>query len=122
MKPLHLTKSDFLEKIANFETSPKEWHFLGERPALIDFYAEWCGPCKSLASVLEEVAEEYKGKIDVYKVNIEQEELLAAIFNVRSIPTLLFCPKGANPQVFTGAMSKKMLQDAINKVLLGEAN
>lgn len=78
MKAVNLTKADFLKKVVNYEANP-EWKFLGERPAIIDFYATWCGPCKMLAPILDEVAEEYDGQIDVYKVNVDEEEELASL-------------------------------------------
>lgn len=115
---MELTKKDFLEKVVNYEQNPNEWKFLGDKPAIIDFYASWCGPCKAFAPVLEEVAEEYKGAIDVYKVNTENEEELAAVFNIRSIPTILFIPVNGQPQIVTGAMPKPQLIEAIERVLL----
>lgn len=115
---MELTKKDFLEKVVNYEQNPNEWKFLGDKPAIIDFYASWCGPCKAFAPVLEEVAEEYKGVIDVYKVNTEHEEELAAVFNIRSIPTILFIPVNGQPQIVTGAMPKPQLIEAIERVLL----
>lgn len=118
MKAVNLTKEDFLKKVANYEANPNEWKFLGERPALIDFYATWCGPCKRLAPVMEELAEEYAGQIDVYKIDVDSEEELAALFGVRSIPTLLFVPMNDKPQMAQGALPKNALQDAINNVLL----
>ena len=117
-KVMELTKKDFLEKVVNYEQNPNEWKFLGDKPAIIDFYASWCGPCKAFAPVLEEVAEEYKGVIDVYKVNTENEEELAAVFNIRSIPTILFIPVNGQPQIVTGAMPKPQLIEAIEHVLL----
>lgn len=118
MKAVNLTKEDFLKKVANYEANPNEWKFLGERPALIDFYATWCGPCKRLAPVMEELAEEYAGKVDIYKIDVDSEEELAALFGVRSIPTLLFVPMNDKPQMAQGALPKNALQDAINNVLL----
>lgn len=115
---MELTKKDFLEKVVNYEQNPNEWKFLGDKPAIIDFYASWCGPCKAFAPVLEEVAEEYKGVIDVYKINTENEEELAAVFNIRSIPTILFIPVNGQPQIVTGAMPKPQLIEAIERVLL----
>lgn len=115
---MELTKKDFLEKVVNYEQNPNEWKFLGDKPAIIDFYASWCGPCKAFAPVLEEVAKEYKGVIDVYKVNTEHEEELAAVFNIRSIPTILFIPVNGQPQIVTGAMPKPQLIEAIERVLL----
>lgn len=118
MKATHLTKADFLTKVANYETNPNEWKFLGERPALIDFYATWCGPCKMLAPVLDELADEYQGQVDIYKVDVDAEEELAALFGIRSVPSLLFVPMAGAPQMAQGAMPKYALKDAIHKVLL----
>lgn len=117
---MSLNKTDFLNKVANYETSPSEWKFLGERPAIIDFYATWCGPCKMLSPVLEELAAEYAGKIDIYKINVEEEEELAGVFGVRSVPTLLFVPMEGAPQMAQGALPKNVLQEAIRNVLLPE--
>ena len=120
MKTMSLNKADFLNKVANYETSPSEWKFLGERPAIIDFYATWCGPCKMLSPVLEELAAEYAGKIDIYKINVEEEEELAGVFGVRSVPTLLFVLMEGAPQMAQGALPKNVLQEAIRNVLLPE--
>lgn len=120
MKTMSLNKADFLNKVANYETSPSEWKFLGERPAIIDFYATWCGPCKMLSPVLEELAAEYAGKIDIYKINVEEEEERAGVFGVRSVPTLLFVPMEGAPQMAQGALPKNVLQEAIRNVLLPE--
>ncbi len=120
MKTMSLNKADFLNKVANYETSPSEWKFLGERPAIIDFYATWCGPCKMLSPILEELAAEYAGKIDIYKINVEEEEELAGVFGVRSVPTLLFVPMEGAPQMAQGALPKNVLQEAIRNVLLPE--
>ena len=113
----HLTKADFLEKVFNYEVN-KEWKFEGELPALIDFYADWCGPCKMVAPVLEELSEEYAGKINIYKIDTEAEQELAAAFGIRSIPSLLFIPKEGQPQMAMGALPKENLKEAINSVLL----
>lgn len=113
-----LNKSEFLNKVANYEANPSEWKFLGDKPAIIDFYATWCGPCKMLSPVLDELAAEYEGKIDIYKVNVEEEEELAGIFGVRSVPTLLFIPMEGAPQIAQGALPKNILQEAIQNVLL----
>lgn len=114
----HLTKADFLEKVFNYEAN-KEWKFEGELPALIDFYADWCGPCKMVAPVLEELSEEYAGKINIYKIDTEAEQELAAAFGIRSIPSLLFIPKEGQPQMAQGALPKENLKEAIDSVLLG---
>ncbi len=118
MKTIHLTKADFLAKVANFETNSTEWKYLGDKPAIIDFYADWCGPCKAIAPVLEELAKEYDGKIYIYKVNTEQEQELAAAFGIRSIPSLFFVPMNGQPQMAQGAMPKSAFKEAIEEVLL----
>lgn len=114
----HLTKADFLEKVFNYEVN-KEWKFEGEIPALIDFYADWCGPCKMVAPVLEELSKEYAGKINIYKIDTEAEQELAAAFGIRSIPSLLFIPKEGQPQMSMGALPKENLKEVIENVLLG---
>ena len=114
----HITKAEFLKKVANYETSPNKWTYLGQRPCLVDFYTTWCGPCKRLAPVLEELALEYAGKIDIYKVDTDKEPELAAAFGIRSIPTLLFCPMGEKPQIRLGALPKETLIDMFDTVLL----
>ena len=118
MKTIELTKADFLKKIVDYEKNPEEWIYLGDKPAIIDFYASWCGPCKMVAPVLEELAAEYDGQIYVYKVNTEQEQELAALFNIRSIPSFLFIPMNDNPQMAMGAMPKSSFKEAIDGVLL----
>lgn len=117
--PELLTKETFLNKVFNFEVN-KEWKFEGDKPCLIDFYADWCGPCKMVAPILEELAVEYEGKIDIYKIDTEVEQELAAAFGIRSIPSLLFCPKDEKPQMAQGALPKDALKEAIDNVLLGK--
>lgn len=118
MKAIHLTKAEFLQKVMNFEENPKEWKYLGDKPAIIDFYADWCGPCKMVAPILEELAAEYDGEIYVYKINTEQEPELSSAFGIRSIPSLLFVPMEGQPQMSQGAMSKSSFVEAINTILL----
>jgi len=120
MKTIHLTKADFLAKVSNYETNPDEWKYLGDKPAIIDFYASWCGPCKMIAPVLEELAAEYDGEIYIYKIDTEAEQELAAAFGIRSIPTLLFVPMKGDPQVARGAMPKESFKEAIDKILLNK--
>ncbi len=112
----HLTKDTFLTKVFDYEKN-KEWSFSGERPCLIDFYADWCGPCKMVAPILEELATEYAGAVDIYKIDTEQEQELAAVFGIRSIPSLLFIPLEGQPQMAMGAMSKEGFVEAIQSVL-----
>lgn len=120
MKTIALTKADFLKKVADYQTNPEAWEYLGDKPALVDFYASWCGPCKALAPVLEELAAEYGDQIYIYKVDTEQEQELAAAFGIRSIPTLLFIPMQGKPQMAQGALPKAQLKEAIDKVMLGK--
>ena len=111
-----LTKSTFLEKVFDYENK-KEWNFQGELPAIIDFYADWCGPCKMLAPVLEELSEAYQGKVIIYKIDTEAEQELSAIFGIRSIPSMLFCPVGEDPQMAHGALPKNQIEKIIEEVL-----
>lgn len=120
MKTIHLNKMDFLTKVVNYEANPGEWKYLGDKPALIDFYADWCGPCKAIAPVLEELAGEYDGEIYIYKINTEEQQELAALFGIRSIPSLLFVPMEGQPQMAQGALPKPELKRAINEVLLAK--
>jgi thioredoxin len=113
-----LSKKDFLEKVYNYEKNPTEWKFQSSRPCVIDFYATWCGPCKAMAPLLDEISKTYAGKIDVYKIDVDVERELSAVFGIRSIPTLLFCPIGAQPQMAQGAMPKDALIKAIEEILL----
>ncbi|MGI6074425.1 MAG: thioredoxin [Fermentimonas sp.] len=117
-KTIHLTRAEFLEKVVNFEKNPEEWVYLGDKPAIVDFYADWCGPCKMIAPVLEELATEYDGQIYIYKIDTEAEQQLSAEFGIRSIPTLLFVPMDGQPQMSQGALPKNELKKAIDDVLL----
>jgi len=113
----HLTKETFQEKVFNYEEN-KEWKFEGELPCIIDFYADWCQPCKMVAPILEELSKEYDGKINIYKVDTEDQQELAAAFGIRSIPSLLFCPMGEQPQMAQGALQKEGFKQVIEDVLL----
>ncbi len=117
----HLTKATFLEKVFNYETN-QEWKFEGNLPCIIDFYADWCGPCKMVAPILEELAIEYQDKINIYKIDTEAEQELAGAFGIRSIPSMLFIPVDGQPQVSVGALPKETLKKAIGEVLLNNAN
>ena len=120
MKTIQLTEAEFLTKIANYKENPTEWEYLGDKPCLIDFYADWCAPCKMIAPILEELAAEYAGQIYIYKIDTEKEQELAAAFGIRSIPTLLFIPQTGMPQMAQGALPKQELKMAIEEVLLGK--
>jgi thioredoxin len=111
-----LTKDTFKEKVFNFEEN-KDWKFEGDKPCLIDFYADWCGPCKMVAPILEELSDEYNGKIDIYKIDTEQERELAGMFGIQSIPSLLFVPTEGQPQMAMGALPKDTFKKAIKDVL-----
>ena len=124
-KPIHLKKQDFLEKVMNYEKNPTEWIYEGDKPCIIDFYADWCGPCKKAAPVLAELAKEYEGQIYVYKIDTEKEKELAGAFGIRSIPAFLWVPMEGKPQMSSGiartdADTKKMFKDMIDKVLLNQ--
>ncbi len=119
----HLNKAGFLELVFNFEKNNQEWSFEGDIPCIVDFYADWCQPCKIAGPILEELAKEYEGKINVYKINTEEERELAAAFGIRSIPTFMLCPQEGLPQVFSGIgqteeATKEIFKKAIDEVLL----
>lgn len=118
MKTINLSKSEFLTKVMNYEQNPQEWKYLGDKPCIIDFYADWCGPCKMVAPLLEELAKEYDGEIYVYKIDTEKEQELAQAFGIRSIPSLLFVPMNEQPQMVMGALPKSELKKAIDDILL----
>ena len=123
--PVHLTKQDFLEKVMNYEKNQTEWVYEGDLPALIDFYADWCGPCRMAAPVLEELAKEYEGKIHIYKIDTEKEKELAGVFGIRSIPAFLYVPKEGKPTMSSGIAqsseeTKKMFKQMIDELLLGQ--
>jgi thioredoxin 1 len=112
----HLTKQTFQQKVFNYEKH-KEWNFAGELPAVVDFWAPWCGPCRIVGPVLDELSTEYKGKVDFYKVNTQEEQELASAFGIQSIPSLLFIPKNGQPQMAVGALPKQDLKKMIGEVL-----
>jgi len=112
----HLTKESFKEKVFNFELN-KEWKFEGTVPVIIDFYANWCGPCKTVAPILEELQSEYGDKLTIFKVNTEEEQELSSIFGIQSIPSILFVPLEGQPQMAMGALPKDTFKTAISDVL-----
>jgi len=118
MNTIKLNKADFLAKVVNYETNPGEWKYLGDKPAIIDFYADWCGPCRAVAPVLEELAAEYADKIYIYKIDTDKEQELAGLFGIRSIPSILFIPMKDKPQMAQGALPKSEIKKAIDEFLL----
>ena len=118
--PENLNTTSFKSRVFDYETN-KEWKFTGERPCVIDFWAPWCGPCRMVAPVIEELSKEYAGKVDFYKVNTDEEQELAAVFGIRSIPSLLFVPTTGQPRMAIGALPKAALKEAVEKELLKAA-
>lgn len=121
-KPVELTKATFLEKVFDFETNPDEWVYKGDKPAIVDFYADWCGPCRIVSPILKDLAAEYDDQIYIYKVNVDNERELAAMFGARSIPMFLFIPMDEDPQVGKGALPKKSFKEVIDTFLLKKDN
>jgi len=117
MATVQMTTQDFKDKVFNYETE-QDWKYLGQLPAIIDFYADWCGPCKMVAPVLEELSKEYEGKLVVYKVNTDVEQELSAVFGIQSIPTLLFIDSMGEPMMQPGAYPKHILKKIIEEKLL----
>ncbi len=117
MATIKLTADIFKSDIFDYSTE-KEWKFKGDKPAIIDFYADWCGPCKMVAPILEELSDEYNGKVDIYKVDTEVEQELSAVFGIRSIPSLLFIPMDGQPMMQPGALPKNAFEEVIEQHLL----
>lgn len=113
-----LNKADFLSKVYNYEKNQTQWVYEGNKPAIIDFYADWCGPCKKVSPILKELAAQYKDDIVIYKINVDNEKELATAFGIQSIPTLLFIPKTGKPQIAQGALSKEQFVEQIDNFLL----
>lgn len=115
-----LDKADFLTKVYNYEQNQTEWVYEGNKPCIIDFYADWCGPCKKISPILQELAAEYKDDIVIYKINVDKEKELAAAFSIRSIPTILFVPAEGIPQLAQGALPREEFVKQIDTYLLGK--
>ena len=113
-----LNKADFLSKVYNYTKNQTQWVYEGNKPAIIDFYADWCGPCKKVSPILEELAAQYKDDIVIYKINVDNEKELASAFGIQSIPTLLFIPKTGKPQIAQGALPKEQFVEQIDNFLL----
>ena len=119
MATVKLSTADFKDKIFDY-TKSSEWSYKGDAPAVIDFYADWCGPCKMVAPILEELSDEFEGKITIYKVDTEVEQELSSVFGIRSIPSILFIPKEGQPMMQPGALPKDVMAKVINEELLGQ--
>jgi thioredoxin len=124
--PIHLTKEQFLKEVMNYEKNTQTWVFEGEKPCIVDFYADWCAPCRITSPILEDLAKEYAGKINIYKVDVDDEQELASVFGIRSIPTFLFCPMEGDPTMSSGiantpAATKAMFIKQIDELLLKNA-
>jgi thioredoxin len=117
MPTIKLTTDKFKEDVFDY-TTEKEWKFKGDKPAIIDFYADWCGPCKMVAPILEELSDEYKDKLVIYKVDTEVEQELSAVFQIKSIPSMLFIPVDKQPMMQAGALPKTALKEIIEKELI----
>jgi thioredoxin len=122
---IKMTKADFLKRVMDYEKDATEWNYIGDKPALIDFYADWCGPCKIASPVLDELAKEYHGEIYVYKIDTDVERELASLFGIRSIPSFLFIPSEGQPTMTSGIArtpeeTKEMFRKMIDELLLGE--
>ena len=117
-KVKHLTYKEFLKKVWDFEKDPNTFTYKGEVPAIVDFYADWCGPCRRVAPIMEQMAEDYEGKLLVYKVNVSEEKDLAAVFQVRSIPMVLFIPVKGMPYKQVGALPEQNYREVVEEQLL----
>ena len=120
VKPEQLTYNDFLKNVWNFEKNPKEWIYEGTEPSVIDFYADWCGPCKRVAPIMDEMAKTYNGKVKFYKVNVDNEQKLAAVFRIQSIPAVLFIPENGKPMMQVGLLPHDTYTNIINEHLLNK--
>lgn len=119
-KAVKISHQEFVELVYNYEANPTEWVFEGDLPAIVDFYADWCAPCRIVAPILDELAKEYEGRIRIYKVDTDKEKELARVFNIRSIPTMLFIPASGQPQISQGALPKETLKQVIDNFMLAE--
>lgn len=119
-KVIVLDEAAFKEKVWNYDANPQEWVFAGDKPAVIDFYADWCGPCKRVAPIMEKLAEEYKDQIVIYKVNTDHNRELSGVFGIRSIPSILFIPHKGQPAMQAGAMQEDQYRQIFEDFVLGK--
>ena len=116
----YLSYDTFITKVWNFETNPQNFVYVGEVPAIIDFYADWCAPCRKIAPIMEKLAKEYDGKLKIYKIDVDKEQKLAGVFQVRSIPSILFVPKTGQPMMQAGALTEEMYRQIIEEQLVNK--
>lgn len=119
-EPIHLTTAEFKKLVANYDANPSEWKYLGDKPAIVDFWATWCPPCKVIAPILDDLAKEYQGQIYIYKVDVDKEPELASAFGIQSIPTLLFVPMKGDPKAEIGAIPRETFKDKIDNFMLAK--
>jgi len=119
-KVIVLDEAAFKEKVWNYDANPQEWVFEGDLPAVVDFYADWCGPCKRVAPIMEKLAKEYEGKIQIYKVNTDHNRELSGVFGIRSIPSILFIPQKGQPAMQAGAMQEDQYRQIFEDFVLGK--
>lgn len=120
IKPIDMNKAMFLERVFNYEANPEKWNYLGDKPAIVDFHADWCGPCRITSPILAELAAEYGDEIYVYKINVDNERELAGVFGARTLPMFLFIPMDEEPQLGVGALPKRSFREVIETFLLKE--
>lgn len=121
-----LSKATFIQNVMDYETNKTEWKFRGDKPCIIDFYADWCGPCRITSPILDELAKEYKGQVNFYKIDVDVEKELAGVFGVQGIPAFLYCPMQGKPSMTSGIardkeQTKQMFRDYIDEILLLKA-
>ena len=118
MGTISISKEDFIKKVADYESSPNQWKYLGDKPCVVDFYATWCGPCRTLLPILDQLADEYHDKVYIYKVNVNNERALTQAFKIKSLPTLYLCPMNGSPRIVQGALPKEQLKNLIDSLLI----
>jgi len=121
-KPIQIDKEAFIKRVYDYEKNPEKWVYAGDKPCVIDFYADWCGPCKVIAPYLEEIAGKFPDKLFVYKVNVDEQRELASYFGIESIPAVLFCPVNGKPQMMTGARPKEDFYTAVESIISPKKN
>lgn len=117
MGTISISTEEFIKKVADYQTSPNQWKYLGDKPCIVDFYATWCGHCRTLLPILDQLAEEYQDKIYIYKVNVDNERPLSRAFKIKSLPTLFLCPMNGAPRIVQGALPKEQLKTLIDTML-----